>query len=571
MSYLEYLREEMSNQDPNFHEFKADITQLLLPEKLNFPFYYTPHELSILAAKQVQQYLLSQKEWTHNFGLEDGAAGLVIGKMFGVLVVADHSSKVGFLAAFSGKLAESNFIEGFVPPIYDTLNPDGFYKKGEQKLNHLNAEIDQLENSEDRILLQENVDKVKSQKEIALAEWKEKMKAAKAKRDQIRKSWNSETNKDEKLTIEQELKKESIFMSYRFKDLKKEWESRVNTAEEYLAEYDQNTKFIKQKRAQLSNTLQNQLFEKYIFKNGHGNELSLLEIFESADNPIPPAGTGECAAPKLFQYAFTNHYKPIALAEFWWGAAPKSQIRKSGNFYPACRSKCEPVLNYMLQGLDVEDNPMLQNPAKGKSLEIVYQDEDIAIINKPPEFLSVPGKNILDSVLSRAKKLFPEATGPIIVHRLDMSTSGIMILALHSRSYQYLQRQFIKRTISKRYVALLEGKIEANEGEIVLPLRVDLDNRPHQLVCEEHGKIAHTRWKKIGEEENQTRVHFFPITGRTHQLRVHAAHQRGLGTPIIGDDLYGHKGTRLHLHAEKITFIHPTTKKKISFEVKAEF
>jgi len=259
------------------------------------------------------------------------------------------------------------------------------------------------------------------------------------------------------------------------------------------------------------------------------------------------------------------------MAEFWWGASPTSAIRKHKNYYPACQSKCHPILGHMLQGLDVEDNPMLKNPALGKVLTTVYEDESFVVINKPAEFLSVPGKTISDSVYTRMLEKYPAATGPLIVHRLDMSTSGLMVIAKTKEIHKELQSQFINRTVKKRYVALLDGELQEEKGEISLPLRVDLDNRPRQVVCYEYGKKAHTIWKIIEKRKGQTLVHFYPVTGRTHQLRMHAAHTLGLNCPIVGDDLYGVKSNRLHLHAEYLQLKHPETGKMMKFRVKVEF
>ena len=270
-------------------------------------------------------------------------------------------------------------------------------------------------------------------------------------------------------------------------------------------------------------------------------------------------------------YAYENKLKPIALAEFWWGTSPKSEIKAHGNFYPACRGKCEPILGHMLKGLAVDDNPMLENPAVGKSLPIVFEDEHIIVVNKPTEFLSVPGKTISDSVYTRIQHQYPTATGPLIIHRLDMSTSGILLLAKTKKAHKYLQYQFIHRTVKKTYIALLDGNLEHDSGMIDLPLRVDIDDRPRQLVCYEHGKPAQTEWKVLARENGKTRVQFHPITGRTHQLRVHAAHHAGLGTPIMGDDLYGSKSNRLHLHAASLTFRHPETKEEITVEATPKF
>lgn len=259
------------------------------------------------------------------------------------------------------------------------------------------------------------------------------------------------------------------------------------------------------------------------------------------------------------------------MAEFWWGASPKSEIRKHQNFYPACQGKCQPILEHMLEGISMDDNPLLTNPAQGKSIDIIYQDEVMLVINKPAEFLSVPGKNIEDSVYLRIKQSFPKAMGPLIIHRLDMATSGLMVIALSKEAHKELQKQFIKRTVKKRYVALLAGLIKEDSGTIDLPLRVDLDDRPRQLVCYEHGRHARTEWQVIERKNNQTKVYFYPVTGRTHQLRVHSAHIKGLNTPIVGDDLYGNKNTRLHLHAETLELKHPMTKELMHFQINAQF
>ncbi|MEQ3690673.1 MAG: RluA family pseudouridine synthase, partial [Flavobacterium sp.] len=313
--------------------------------------------------------------------------------------------------------------------------------------------------------------------------------------------------------------------------------------------------------------LQQQLFDNYAFHNQYKKSKSLGEIFKNN----PPAGAGECAAPKLLHYAFQNDLKPIAMAEFWWGESPKSEIKKHKQFYPACTGKCEPILKHMLLDIKMDENPFLNNTAENQDIEIVFEDDYLSVIHKPHEFLSVPGKNVKDSVYQRVKDLYSNATGPLIVHRLDMSTSGLMLIAKSEEVYKNLQSQFLKRTVQKKYVALLNGIVTPNEGFIDLPLRVDLDNRPNQLVCYEHGKSARTKFEVISRENNKTRIHFYPISGRTHQLRIHASHKLGLDCPIIGDDLYGTKANRLHLHAEEITFEHPISNEKITILKEADF
>ena len=304
--------------------------------------------------------------------------------------------------------------------------------------------------------------------------------------------------------------------------------------------------------------------------NQAGNKKSLLKIFKNTIYLFPPAAAGECAAPKLLQYAFLNQLKPICMAEFWWGASPNSEVREHKQFYPACKSKCEPILKHMLDGIDIDVNPLLAQKDI-EELEVIFEDDHLLFINKPTEFLSVPGKQLNDSVYALVKEKYPNVSGPLLVHRLDMSTSGILMIAKSKEVHKLMQAQFLRKTIQKSYVALLEGFIEKNEGEIDLPLRGDFDDRPKQLVCHEFGKAAKTKFRVLSREGNTTRVLFSPLTGRTHQLRVHAAHHLGLGCPIIGDDLYGKKSTRLYLHAQELIFIHPISKKEQIIYCKAPF
>jgi tRNA pseudouridine32 synthase/23S rRNA pseudouridine746 synthase len=550
-----------------FQPFKTNISGISLPEKFTFPFYYEPHELSIIASTELQAYLETQTNFEHNFGLIENQEGLVIGKMFGVLVCQNQVGELGYLWAFSGKLAGVNHHSYFVPTIFDMLQEDGFFRKEEEVLNAINRQIEILENSDELRDKKKQLENTKNEANSDIQNQKDKIKRLKVKRDEKRISFTNLSSAEiEQLEFElsEESKKESILL----KKMTKYWNFQIKKAQNevnlLLDEINQH----KEERRLKSGALQQKLFAEYSFLNQFGERKSIGEIF----NNNPPAGAGECAAPKLLHYAFEHNLKPIAMAEFWWGQSPKSEIRKHKQFYPACKSKCEPILlSHMINGLDMEANPFQENPAEGKDIEIVFEDEVLAVINKPAEFLSVPGKIISDSVYQRVKELYPNATGPLIVHRLDMSTSGLMLIAKNEETYVKLQSQFIKRTIKKRYVALLDGILEENEGFIDLPLRVDLDDRPRQLVCYEHGKSAQTKWEKIEIRNNQTLVYFYPITGRTHQLRVHASHELGLNTPIVGDDLYGSKANRLHLHAESLTFEHPELNKVIRISNKPEF
>ena len=542
-----------------FQFFQQDISGITLPEKFTFPFYYEPHELSKIAAKALQDYLETQTDFEHNFGLNDTQDGLAIGKMFGVLVVQNSDGQLGYLWAFSGKLAERNHHPFFVPTVFDMLEENSFFKQEEVILNNYNKKIELLENEVSYLKAIQVLNNIKIQAEKEIQVQKEKIKLGKKHRAEIRK------NSPEADT--EQLNKESQEEGILLKKMTLYWNHHIAAAEENVADFITTINQLKEERRQKSAQLQQQLFKQYAFLNQYQELKSLGAIF----NGNPPAGAGECAAPKLLHYAFQNDLKPIAMAEFWWGQSPKSEVRKHQQFYPACTGKCEPILKHMLKDIPLEDNPFKTNPAEGKTLAIVYEDDYLAVVNKPAEFLSVPGKNITDSVWSRVKLLYPNASGPLIVHRLDMSTSGLLLIAKSATVYKNLQAQFIQRKVEKRYVALLDGILNDSKGVINLPLRVDLDNRPNQIVCFEFGKTAKTEWEILEQRDNQTLVHFYPITGRTHQLRVHAAHQLGLNAPIVGDDLYGTKANRLHLHAESITFNHPVSKESITVTVAADF
>ena len=557
----------MTIQKNCFLRFQQDISRIELPQKFTFPFYFEPHELTKIAANELQQYLENQSDWSHNFGLNSDQEGLVIGKMFGVLIVQNEENELGYLAAFSGKLADKNHHSFFVPPVFDMLDENGFYKKGEAILNQYNREIAQLEQETAYLNCVEKLNTIKQNSEQAIQEQKLILKAAKINRGTQREAAQLTMSPTEYESFLQKLGNESLKEGILLKQMTQHFQHLLLAAELELKKYTDKINGLKEIRKQKSALLQQQLFEQYAFLNQYGQKKSIGAIFDGN----PPAGAGECAGPKMLQYAFMHQLKPIAFAEFWWGQSPKSEIRKHRQFYPACKGKCEPILNFMLEGIPMDDNPFKINPAAGKDIDPIYEDEHLAVVNKPAEFLSVPGKEINDSVFARVKKWYPNATGPLIVHRLDMSTSGLLLIAKTTEIYVALQAQFIKRTIKKRYVALLDGNIEGNEGVIDLPLRLDIDNRPHQVVCYEHGKPAQTLWKVVARKNNQTLVHFFPITGRTHQLRVHAAHPLGLNTPIVGDDLYGSKTNRLCLHAAEITFFHPIKKENVTIELASDF
>lgn len=556
---------------PYFHQFKQSISQLEIPTKFDYPFYFEPTDIAKFACEEVQEYLKNQIDFEHNFGLSDDHSSTPIGKMFGVLVVKNELNEIGYLAAVSGKLANTNQHHFFVPPVFDMLHKDGFFLEKEERLNEINRALDKLENDKTYIHLKidfANFEKNSIQK---IADAKQLLKVNKADRKRQRIEKSATLTIENFNEFEADLVKQSLRDKYEFRKLTEELEVEKSTLLNEINDFDAKINSLKEERKIKSNSLQNQLFEEYQFTNRFNINKSLKSIFEQTVFQKPPAGAGECAAPKLLQFAFLNQLEPICMAEFWWGDSPKSEVRKHQHFYSACTGKCEPILGHMLEGIELNENLLLQQNSDVEQLEVLYEDNDIIVINKPEEFLSVPGIEIKDSVYLRIKAQYPNATGPLIVHRLDMSTSGILILALNKDSHKALQQQFIKRKVKKRYIALLDGNIENDEGVINLPLRVDLDDRPRQMVCEENGKTAKTEFKVIKRKDGKTLIHFYPITGRTHQLRMHASHVLGLNSPIIGDDLYGKKANRLHLHAEYLEISHPKTKEIMKFQVDANF
>jgi tRNA pseudouridine32 synthase / 23S rRNA pseudouridine746 synthase len=537
------------------------------PDKFTFPFFYDPHPWAGKAAKELMGYLEAQTDFEHNFGLNQKQDGLVIGKMFGVLVCETVHGEIGFISAVSGKLANSNHHALFVPPVYDVLHQDGFFKKEEVELNQLNAELERLEKSEKYKSILLEMKAYEQQMQTELDKLKSQIKENKRKRDEMRKHF--EGNEELFHGVLEQLSQLSILEQLGLKKLKSHIRTGLQSYQDQINYYQQRMDELRLKRSTLSADIQNRIFEEYAFLNARNQTKSLRAIFQEFGLIQPPAGAGECAAPKLLHYAYQHQLKPLALAEFWWGQPPLSEVRVHQQFYPACRGKCEPILGFMLQGLQVDDNPLLENPAEDKDLGIIYEDDSIVVLNKPHEFLSVPGKQIRDSVQSRLKRKYGEEL--MLVHRLDMSTSGVLLAAKNSDDYKFIQRQFIQRKAKKRYVAVLEGIVKDDQGTIILPLRVDLEDRPRQLVCEKYGKHAVSKYEVISRGADKTRVYFYPVTGRTHQLRVHSAHVLGLNTPIVGDDLYGTKRDRLHLHAQLLGFTHPKTREWVEFEVEPEF
>jgi tRNA pseudouridine32 synthase / 23S rRNA pseudouridine746 synthase len=553
----------MPNLESCFTLFSQSVAHISLPEKFTFPFYYQPQALTIAAVEQLQQTLEKHPDIM-------GGAGDA-GKMLGVLVVKNAQHQLGYLSAFSGQLAYKNTAISFVPAVSDMQLQDDAFLAENRIINNINAEIEQLETSEQLTLATNALNEATNSYQQALSAQQRLIVANRQQRKKQRDEAVAQLTADEFEQLKLVLAGQSIQEKKQLQALKQYGQSKLALLQQALDTITSKIAKLKKQRKARSKNLQKKLFSQYQFLNANGVTKDLNAIFAELPEHTPPAGAGDCAAPKLLQYAYLHNLTPVTMAEFWWGAAPKSAIRQHKNYYPSCYSKCQPILGHMLQGLDVEDNPLLINPAQGKDLAIVYQDDDLLVVNKPAEFLSVPGKTITDSVYMRIKNQFPEASGPLIVHRLDMSTSGLLIIALNKRAHKALQKQFIERTIEKRYVALVTGNVEADFGTIELPLRLDFDDKPRQMVCYQYGKPALTTWQVLERKNNTTRLHLFPKTGRTHQLRVHCAHQDGLNMPIVGDDHYGVKAQRLHLHAEYLSLQHPINHQALVFEVAADF
>ena len=528
------------------HRFTSDIQCYELPKQFTYPHHYTPHPLAVLAAEEVQCYIASRQEWKEE---------LDKGKMFGVLVV-EVEGEIGFLAAFSGHLVGSNDHEYFVPAVYDMLRPGDFFKLEEANITAINKQIKALEADDEFRTANIELEQTKQECEDELEAIKMRLAEGKAKRNRLRSEGNY--NEQELILQSQHEKAEATRQKRAIKE-------RLESATQHVSKLIKRIDNLKFERQQRSAELQMRLFAEFRMLNMRGEERDLCSIFAPTAQHTPPAGAGECAAPKLLQYAFKQGMRPIAMAEFWWGNSPKGEVRQHGTFYPACNGKCKPILEHMLQGLDVEPNPLLNIVAPEP--KILWEDESIVVIDKPSGMLSVRGKLDIRSAEEWALERYTEA---MIVHRLDQSTSGILVIAKNKDAHEALQKQFIAHTVKKSYVALLNGIVLEKRGEIRLPLKLDYDNRPRQMVAAD-GRAAHTLFEVEDYTEGHTRIRFYPITGRTHQLRVHAAHKEGLGTPIVGDSIYGKSAERLMLHAETLEFTHPTTGEYIRIESKAEF
>lgn len=541
-----------------FHTFKNEPIKEY-PKRMNNPFDYEPHPLCIKACRELQAYLAKREDWQEEISR---------GKMFGVLIVERNESgqdtpQLGYLAAYSGQIGGRSDWEDFVPAVFDYLQPNGFFKIREATISNMNLAIKEMEVCEKKV--QQLIQPLEGLRKSEIDKLQKNLKEAKAKRDAIRQRGNLTSEE------EAELIRESQHMKAEFRRKKRKIEEKTET-ELIYEKMQEEIRKVKLSRKQRSDNLQRWLFSQFNMLNDKGECKNLIDIFQDTAAKTPPAGSGECCEPKLLQYAYSLGYKPLQMAMFWWGESPKEEIRHHLHFYPACNGKCKPILQWMLPASTFE--PTAVDLSIYNKVEMLYEDREIAVIHKPEGLLSVPGKDAAQpSVYALIRSKYPEATGPLIVHRLDMSTSGVMMIAKTEFAYHRLQKAFLNHQIQKKYVAIISGKDIPEKGIISLPLMPDYLDRPRQIVDHEQGKEAITEYEVLEPvDDSHLRIALYPKTGRTHQLRVHCAHHEGLNAPILGDPLYGNeKAARLHLHAEEITFEHPLTGKKMTITRKADF
>ena len=587
------------------------------PRQFTYPFCYEVDPLAEAASLELQRYIADADLMSTEKGC---------GKMFGVLVVEyedeEGALQRGFLAAYSGLLGGRNDWPYFVPPVFDAQQPDGHFKRTEREISAINREIAAIEHDAEYLQSVEQHEQTKKRLQAEVDAFKAEVDAAKVRRDARRKSGESLSEEEQA-----EMIRESQFMKAELRRRRKAMEQANSTLH---IPHSTFLKSLQRKRKQMSDELQRWLFAAYRMLNAKGEERDLIDIFREYTHAMPPAGAGDCCAPKLLQYAYLHHLRPVCMAEFWWGESPASEIRHHLHYYPACRSKCLPILTHMLKGLDVAPNPLAQKRHSAEP-RVLYADEYIMVVDKPAGMLSVPGKaesvrsEFSDSANISVEEYFSNLQLPTnsqftteqftigeadnsklkiqnskflkAAHRLDMDTSGLLVLARTEQAYVELQRQFASRETVKRYEAVLSGvptqnsKLNTQNSStqpsgcleaISLPLIADINDRPRQRVDMEHGKPALTLYnivevravdantavayttKKV--DKRRTLVHLYPKTGRTHQLRVHCAHPLGLACPILGDPLYGiERADRMYLHAAELTFRHPVTDETMHF------
>lgn len=519
-----------------------------LPARLNCPFSYQPSDMMLAVVDCVRKDIERHTDWQEE---------IAKGKMFGVLVVRDADGRVGYLKAYSGQIGGREDWDGWVPAVFDYLQPDGYFVTHENEISLINRKIADLERSPRLVVAAARL--AKAQK--TATEKVENYRRFAAEQKMLRNKRRLDGEDEAVLVAESQYQKAEL------RRLKKAVEAELAPLRETVDGMHCELAELRASRKRKSDELQKWLFEQFVMLNARGERMTLNAIFAPTPQRVPPSGAGECCAPKLLQWAYLHGYIPVEMAEFWWGESPKGEIRRHGEFYPACQGKCKPILDFMLQGLDVEPNPFetaATDDSLHHSLDVIFSDEHVIAVNKPSGMLSVPGKHGQLSALDVVRQMVGEGRDVYAVHRLDMQTSGVLLFALSREAYVALQREFADRRTKKTYVAIVERPAELPDtmhvgakGVIDLPLSPDYMHRPCQMVDYEHGKEAVTDYDVLAVNADGIRLLLHPHHGRTHQLRVHCAHQDGLNMPIVGDELYGHHATRLMLHAQQLVIFNP--------------
>lgn len=540
---------------------------------MNNPFEYTPDEACEEAFRDLVVRVEAMKK-SNNPDDVNFCRELEDGKMLGVMIAVDSCNERHTLYAFSGQLGDGGFCHpGFVEPVFDYLQPDGYFKIKETDISRQNIEIAKFEEY-DLANIKEDYERIKEKLNAEVADYKERCRLSKIKRDAKRKSGACDADELASMIRESQFEKAELHR------LKKKLATIIEPYALKLKNAQCHLEVLKEKRRSDSEALQTWLFSNFLLLNARGERRSLSDIFADTPMGIPPSGAGECCGPKLLQSAYLRGWQPVAMAEYWYGKPKGGEIRRHGEHYPACRGKCLPVLSWMLQGLSVE--PPLNEDFRlntYRNPEIIYENQWFCVVNKPSGMLSVPGKGLAVSLQQWLTGKYGTDRVIKMAHRLDQDTSGLIIATFGQQSFKVMQYLFATRRVKKTYVAELEGDYESRDiprqGRIELPLCPDWFDRPRQRVDFDGGKEAKTDYEFTSVVEGRSRVKFSPHTGRTHQLRVHAASEKGLGMPIVGDRLYGSRAgrdsKRLLLHAEKIEFTFPMDGNHYLFESPASF
>ncbi len=490
------------------------------------------------------------------------------GKMYGVLIAESAVGERLILKAFSGLLNGKSQIEGWVPPIAGREKVAIEESITLNKLAEIKRELIALSEIPERWEYDQKSQKYASQLQVLQDQHQASKQQRQIKRSQL---LTSLIGAELEIALK-ELDKESQQEKMARRNFKRDRDLVLLPLQESIAKAEAKMQMLKKQRRELSRTLQAQMHNAYVLTNFAGETRSLREIITQG---AMPTGMGDCCAPKLLHYAATHDLTPLAMAEFWWGDPSPDGYKIQGEFYGACAERCQPLMGFLLSGRRTSlVLPLVEDVTKC-NLQIIYEDDYLMAIFKPPELLSIPGRYLdtQDSVLSRLCQFYGNEREFYPVHRLDRQTSGILLFALDIDSLRNVSEQFQKREIHKTYEAILSGKVEIEQGTINLPLWGNPENRPFQQVDYQHGKISVTKFRLLGYEANYSRLEFIPLTGRTHQLRVHSADPRGLGIPILGDRLYSCQAltSRLHLHARELTLRHPRSQELVHLQIPVPF